>query len=156
MHDAMGSQYNDRTNGWHHLVDGHVEVLPVPGDHLTLMEEPHVKTTAETLLTAMCRSGTKRLGNGDRGPGSGEPRADLHEGPPEAGTQAEVAAVTGRGGEAIRVGFGTEFGGAGVVQGEVGLGAHHSASRSVRLGRTCEWMRTCSVPGVPTSGARTR
>ncbi|WP_332836436.1 thioesterase domain-containing protein [Streptomyces capitiformicae] len=56
MHDAMGTQYNDRTNGWHHLVDGHVEVLPVPGDHLTLMEEPHVKTTAETLLTATRRS----------------------------------------------------------------------------------------------------
>jgi thioesterase domain-containing protein/acyl carrier protein len=41
MHDLIGSSYEDRTNGWGRYCPK-VTVVPVQGDHLTIVREPHV------------------------------------------------------------------------------------------------------------------
>ncbi|MFE0419513.1 amino acid adenylation domain-containing protein [Streptomyces tendae] len=41
MHDAVGSRHQDPDNGWR-LLTNRVEVVGVPGDHLSIMTEPHV------------------------------------------------------------------------------------------------------------------
>jgi thioesterase domain-containing protein len=55
MHDALGTEYNDEANGWRALVDGQVDVVELPGDHLTIMEEPHVGSVAKLILGTMRR-----------------------------------------------------------------------------------------------------
>jgi thioesterase domain-containing protein len=40
---------NDPTNGWGALATGGVEVHTMPGDHFTLLREPHVRALAEGL-----------------------------------------------------------------------------------------------------------
>ncbi|WEB38186.1 amino acid adenylation domain-containing protein [Streptomyces yunnanensis] len=56
MHGAAGSRHTDATNGWGDMTDGPLHVVGVPGDHLTIMEEPHVhhvaKTVADLIRTA--------------------------------------------------------------------------------------------------------
>ncbi|MFI9201179.1 amino acid adenylation domain-containing protein [Streptomyces sp. NPDC053048] len=52
MHGAAGSLHEDPTNGWRQLTDGHIEVIDVPGDHLVLMEEPHVADVAAHVARA--------------------------------------------------------------------------------------------------------
>ncbi|MEW1656697.1 amino acid adenylation domain-containing protein [Streptomyces sp. NPDC093707] len=49
MHGAAGSRHQDETNGWSDMTGGPVQVIGVPGDHLTIMEEPHVAHVARTV-----------------------------------------------------------------------------------------------------------
>nr|APD71691.1 non-ribosomal peptide synthetase 3 [Streptomyces sp.] len=49
MHGAAGSRHEDRTNGWSDMTDGPLQVIGVPGDHLTIMEEPYVEHMARTV-----------------------------------------------------------------------------------------------------------
>ncbi|MEW2174792.1 amino acid adenylation domain-containing protein [Streptomyces sp. NPDC005406] len=46
MHGAGSTQHKDPANGWHTMTTGRVEVIQVSGDHLSLMEEPHVARVA--------------------------------------------------------------------------------------------------------------
>ncbi|WP_432094687.1 amino acid adenylation domain-containing protein [Streptomyces sp. bgisy100] len=56
MHGAAGSRHRDPANGWGALAGGGLDVIGVPGDHLTIMEEPHVghvsRTVARIIRTA--------------------------------------------------------------------------------------------------------
>ncbi|MGI5532582.1 amino acid adenylation domain-containing protein [Streptomyces syringium] len=49
MHGAAGTRYTDPANGWREVTTGAVQVVTVPGDHLTLMEEPHVADVARAI-----------------------------------------------------------------------------------------------------------
>ncbi|MFJ8159311.1 amino acid adenylation domain-containing protein [Streptomyces sp. NPDC096136] len=42
MHTAIESMHADPSNGWRERTSGRLDVVDVPGDHLTIMEEPHV------------------------------------------------------------------------------------------------------------------
>ncbi|MFF8812378.1 amino acid adenylation domain-containing protein [Streptomyces pactum] len=42
MHTAIQSMHRDPTNGWSERTSGELTVIDVPGDHLTIMEEPHI------------------------------------------------------------------------------------------------------------------
>ncbi|GAA2424282.1 amino acid adenylation domain-containing protein [Streptomyces glaucus] len=67
MHSAGNTLHQDPANGWRSMTSGTVDVVPVPGDHLTLMEEPHVRDVARTVA---------RLVRTDRPhPGPSRPRA---------------------------------------------------------------------------------
>ncbi|NET73537.1 MAG: AMP-binding protein, partial [Sphaerospermopsis sp. SIO1G2] len=44
--------------GWSHLVDGDVEVYPIPGDHFGLLKEPYVQDVAQTLKLCLHNSST--------------------------------------------------------------------------------------------------
>ncbi|MFE6054165.1 amino acid adenylation domain-containing protein [Kitasatospora sp. NPDC056446] len=57
MHSTAGSRHQDPANGWHSMTTGAVDVIAVPGDHLTLMEEPHVREVAG-IVAALARTGT--------------------------------------------------------------------------------------------------
>ncbi|HKU36562.1 MAG TPA: amino acid adenylation domain-containing protein [Polyangiales bacterium] len=48
MHDLIGSRYDDRKNGWG-LYCPNVTVMPVRGDHLTIVREPHVAQIARVV-----------------------------------------------------------------------------------------------------------
>ncbi|MBF6331099.1 amino acid adenylation domain-containing protein [Nocardia transvalensis] len=48
-HEAVGSLYRNATNGWDTMTTGKVAVIDVPGNHLTMMDEPFVAILAETL-----------------------------------------------------------------------------------------------------------
>ncbi|MDH6197317.1 amino acid adenylation domain-containing protein [Mycobacterium frederiksbergense] len=48
-HDAAGSCYRHADNGWGRWVAGQLTVVEVPGDHLTMVIQPHVTTLATTL-----------------------------------------------------------------------------------------------------------
>jgi thioesterase domain-containing protein len=39
----------DTRKSWHKLTRGRLQVIPVPGDHYTLLEEPHVRKLATEL-----------------------------------------------------------------------------------------------------------
>lgn len=43
MHTAIDSMHRDPANGWRERTSGELTVLDVPGDHLTIMEEPHIE-----------------------------------------------------------------------------------------------------------------
>ncbi|GGW70849.1 amino acid adenylation domain-containing protein [Streptomyces caelestis] len=49
MHTAIESMHRDPSNGWRERTTGDLAVVDVPGDHLTLMEEPHVATTVRVV-----------------------------------------------------------------------------------------------------------
>ncbi|MFI0981730.1 amino acid adenylation domain-containing protein [Streptomyces sp. NPDC021093] len=53
MHGAAQSLHEDPTNGWGDLTTGRLQVVDVPGDHLVLLEEPHVNDVARTFVEAM-------------------------------------------------------------------------------------------------------
>ncbi|WP_329100841.1 amino acid adenylation domain-containing protein [Micromonospora sp. NBC_01699] len=53
MHGAAGSLHQDPTNGWHGMTDGRIEVVGVPGDHLSMMEEPGVAQLADTIAALL-------------------------------------------------------------------------------------------------------
>jgi thioesterase domain-containing protein len=57
-HSAVGSQHLDPTNGWGAWTSGHIDVLDVPGDHLQMMERPHITAVARRVreLTSTVRS----------------------------------------------------------------------------------------------------
>ncbi|WP_328940697.1 amino acid adenylation domain-containing protein [Streptomyces sp. NBC_00250] len=52
MHGAASSLHEDPSNGWREMTTGRVEVVDVPGDHLVLLEEPHVAVVAEHVARA--------------------------------------------------------------------------------------------------------
>lgn len=49
MHGPAGSLHSEPTNGWHRMTGGHVRVIPMPGDHLSMTEVPHVTQLATTV-----------------------------------------------------------------------------------------------------------
>ncbi|CAM5380869.1 Dimodular nonribosomal peptide synthase OS=Streptomyces lavendulae subsp. lavendulae OX=58340 GN=dhbF3 PE=4 SV=1 [Streptomyces lavendulae subsp. lavendulae] len=49
MHGAAGSRHEDESNGWRDITGGPLRVIAVPGDHLTIMEEPYVEHMARTV-----------------------------------------------------------------------------------------------------------
>jgi thioesterase domain-containing protein/acyl carrier protein len=53
MHTAAGSMHDDPMNGWAEHTSGQVQVVNVPGDHLVLMEEPHVADVARHLADVL-------------------------------------------------------------------------------------------------------
>ncbi|MGC9498551.1 amino acid adenylation domain-containing protein [Streptomyces sp. WG7] len=53
MHGAAQSLHADPTNGWGDLTTGRLQVVDVPGDHLVLLEEPHVNVVAEKVAQAV-------------------------------------------------------------------------------------------------------
>ncbi|HEV2639099.1 MAG TPA: amino acid adenylation domain-containing protein [Actinocrinis sp.] len=61
MHRAVGSNHQDSANGWSALTSGRIDVVDVPGDHLTIMEEPHVAHVARTVAD-LVRTGPARTG----------------------------------------------------------------------------------------------
>ncbi|MFI9002835.1 amino acid adenylation domain-containing protein [Streptomyces sp. NPDC053541] len=50
MHTAIESMHKDPTNGWRERTSGVLDVVDVPGDHLTIMEEPHVGHMVRTVV----------------------------------------------------------------------------------------------------------
>ncbi|OEV13581.1 amino acid adenylation domain-containing protein [Streptomyces nanshensis] len=60
MHGAAGSRHAEHANGWDRTTGGRVEVVPVPGDHLTLMREPHVAHTAAAVTALLPHTTTPR------------------------------------------------------------------------------------------------
>ncbi|MFJ2768942.1 amino acid adenylation domain-containing protein [Streptomyces sp. NPDC087300] len=61
MHGAGGTQHTDPANGWHTMTTGHVKVVHVPGDHLSIMEEPHVADVAAA-VAELAESSTAEKG----------------------------------------------------------------------------------------------
>jgi thioesterase domain-containing protein len=55
---ALGElEFNDdEQNGWGSVVLGGIEVIDVPGTHTSLVEEPHVRTLAQSLRTVLDRT----------------------------------------------------------------------------------------------------
>ena len=51
--------------GWDHVAVGGVEVHEVPGDHVTLLEEPHVRVLAARLKTCLADHEQVRHGEGE-------------------------------------------------------------------------------------------
>ncbi|MER5216262.1 amino acid adenylation domain-containing protein [Streptomyces sp. NPDC002838] len=43
MHTAIQSMHRDPTNGWRERTSGELTMIDVPGDHLSIMEEPHIE-----------------------------------------------------------------------------------------------------------------
>ncbi|WBB80295.1 amino acid adenylation domain-containing protein [Micromonospora sp. WMMD882] len=62
MHRAAGSRHLDATNGWADLTRGRVDVIDVPGDHLVLLEEPHVSAVAREVVAVTTGRRTTLLG----------------------------------------------------------------------------------------------
>ncbi|GAA3584540.1 hypothetical protein GCM10022295_77340 [Streptomyces osmaniensis] len=91
-----------------------------------------------------------------RGPGSGQPQTEFYEGPAEAA--ADVVGLSGPDRQAVGLGLGVEVGGAGVVQGEVGLGVLHraSASQSVLMGKVRVCTRMVLASGASATSGRSR
>jgi amino acid adenylation domain-containing protein len=48
-HDRVGTLHRDPTNGWNAYAAGCLEVIEVPGDHLTLTQPPHITAVAAQL-----------------------------------------------------------------------------------------------------------
>ena len=61
MHSAARTRHQDPCNGWSAMSSGRIQIIHVPGDHLTIMEEPHVAhlagTVAELISTDFARTG---------------------------------------------------------------------------------------------------
>ncbi|WP_150239633.1 amino acid adenylation domain-containing protein [Nocardiopsis quinghaiensis] len=53
MHSAIGSMHADPANGWREYTSGRLTVVDVSGDHLTIMEEPHVAEVVRTVMEAV-------------------------------------------------------------------------------------------------------
>jgi thioesterase domain-containing protein len=49
MHSAARTRHQDPRNGWSAMTGGRIQVVRVPGDHLTIMEEPYVAHLADTV-----------------------------------------------------------------------------------------------------------
>ncbi|MFD5516989.1 amino acid adenylation domain-containing protein [Streptomyces sp. NPDC127066] len=49
LHDAARTRHQDPCNGWSAMTGGRIRIVGVPGDHLTIMEEPHVAHLAGTI-----------------------------------------------------------------------------------------------------------
>jgi len=53
---AMNLRANDDTWGWNQLAQTNVEVRIVPGDHVTMMADPHVRTLASELAACISKA----------------------------------------------------------------------------------------------------
>ncbi|XVS67123.1 amino acid adenylation domain-containing protein [Actinosynnema sp. CA-299493] len=53
MHQAAGTLHAEPDNGWRHWTTGRLDVVDVSGDHLVLMEEPHVGGVADAITTLL-------------------------------------------------------------------------------------------------------
>ena len=53
------AERRDRDKGWSRWAAGGLEIIEVPGDHLTMLQEPHVQVLAERLNTCLERAQTK-------------------------------------------------------------------------------------------------
>ncbi|MEU9795697.1 amino acid adenylation domain-containing protein [Streptomyces sparsogenes] len=53
MHGAAGSLHAEPTNGWRRMTTGRVQVVAIPGDHLSMMEEPGVAHVAKTVAAIL-------------------------------------------------------------------------------------------------------
>ncbi|MBN0042924.1 amino acid adenylation domain-containing protein [Streptomyces actuosus] len=49
MHGAARTRHQDPCNGWSAMTSGRIHTVHVPGDHLTMMEQPHVAQLASTV-----------------------------------------------------------------------------------------------------------
>lgn len=49
LHDAAGLLRDDPSNGWRDWTTGVVDVVDVPGDHLSLLDDPHVDAVADVI-----------------------------------------------------------------------------------------------------------
>ncbi|MFI5571776.1 amino acid adenylation domain-containing protein [Streptomyces sp. NPDC051740] len=49
MHGAARTRHQDPCNGWSAMTSGRIHTVHVPGDHLTMMEQPHVAQLANTV-----------------------------------------------------------------------------------------------------------
>ncbi|MBF6327248.1 amino acid adenylation domain-containing protein [Nocardia transvalensis] len=55
MHRVGGTKFDDPANGWGELITGRLKIIDVPGNHLTIVEEPrvaHVATIVTDLIGA--------------------------------------------------------------------------------------------------------
>ncbi len=52
-HDRVGTLHRDPTNGWDTYAAGRLEVIAVPGDHLTLIQPPQVAEVAAQLALVL-------------------------------------------------------------------------------------------------------
>ncbi|OJF15954.1 amino acid adenylation domain-containing protein [Couchioplanes caeruleus] len=59
-HRAVGSMHLDPTNGWSTWTTGRVDVVDVPGDHLQMMEPPHITTVARRIRDLTCAQRSAR------------------------------------------------------------------------------------------------
>jgi hypothetical protein len=51
--DASHRAYEDRRLAWSSLASGGLEVRIIPGDHLTMVEEPHAQVLAQDLQVCL-------------------------------------------------------------------------------------------------------
>ncbi|MFJ4693897.1 amino acid adenylation domain-containing protein [Streptomyces sp. NPDC088766] len=61
MHRTAGSLHQDPGNGWSAMTSGRIDIVRVPGDHLTIMEEPYVAHVAAT-VAELIGAGPARTG----------------------------------------------------------------------------------------------
>ncbi|MEO3777997.1 amino acid adenylation domain-containing protein [Micromonospora sp. B11E3] len=64
MHRAGDSQHSDPSNGLSGWTTRELRVVDVPGDHLVLLEEPHVNVTANILADLLDAGGRQPSGTG--------------------------------------------------------------------------------------------
>jgi len=62
--DLRGRAARDPTQGWRMLAAGGVEVHRLPGEHLTLLREPHVREVARVLRSCLARAEEGELNPG--------------------------------------------------------------------------------------------
>ena len=58
--DIKPDNMNDPLWGWSEVSTGPVEVHSVPGDHITIMKEPHVQVIAQKLMACIERASRAR------------------------------------------------------------------------------------------------
>ncbi|GIJ42392.1 non-ribosomal peptide synthetase [Micromonospora andamanensis] len=71
MHDIAGSLHLDPRNGWGELTTGRLDVIDVPGDHLALMEPPHVVDVADRIAELLAGSSASATGRAGSSPVGG-------------------------------------------------------------------------------------
>jgi thioesterase domain-containing protein/acyl carrier protein len=54
--ERLTERYPDTLDNWHRLTQGRLQVVPVTGDHTTLLKEPHVRKLAEKLAAYLKES----------------------------------------------------------------------------------------------------
>ncbi|GAB0105333.1 hypothetical protein JMUB6875_43110 [Nocardia sp. JMUB6875] len=59
-HDAVGSLHRDATNGWDAMTTGEVDVIEVPGNHLTMMDEPRVEALSQILAKIVANNAPQK------------------------------------------------------------------------------------------------
>ncbi|MBL1074538.1 amino acid adenylation domain-containing protein [Nocardia sp. 2] len=65
-HHRVGSMFDSPTNGWDRWAARELEVIAVPGDHLTMMSRPHVFEVARQLAVVLDRAEIRNAEVGNR------------------------------------------------------------------------------------------